>query len=43
MVIDRNGVIRHVLFGPQDLKALKKFAGDPDFAGPVRTAPTAPK
>jgi peroxiredoxin len=43
MVIDRNGVIQHAVLGPQDLKALEKFALEPDFAGPVKTAPTAPK
>jgi peroxiredoxin len=43
MVIDRNGVIQHALLGPQDLKALEKFAVEPDFAGPAKTAPTAPK
>jgi len=39
MVIDRNGVIQHVLFGPQDLKALKKFAAEPDFSGQLKPAP----
>ena len=43
MVIDRNGVIQHALFYAQDLKTLEKFAVEPDFAGPVKTAPTAPK
>jgi len=38
MVIDRNGVVQHVLFGPQDLKALEKLAVEPDFSGQVKTA-----
>jgi peroxiredoxin len=39
MVIDRNGVIQHVSFGAQDLKALEKFAAEPDFAGAAKPAP----
>jgi len=38
-VIDRNGVIQHAVIGPQDLKALEKFATEPDFAGSTRAAP----
>jgi peroxiredoxin len=38
-VIDRNGVIQHAVLGPQDLKALEKFAAEPDFAGTVKSAP----
>jgi peroxiredoxin len=43
LVIDRNGVIQHVLFYAQDLKTLEKFAAEADFAGAVKAAPTAPK
>lgn len=39
IVIDRNGVIQHAVLGPQDLKALEKFAAEPDFAGTVKSAP----
>jgi peroxiredoxin len=39
MVIDRNGVIQHVAFYAQDLKALEKFAAEPDFVGQVKSAP----
>jgi hypothetical protein len=38
-VVDRNGVIQHAVLGPQDLAALEKFAAEPDFAGPVKSAP----
>ena len=41
-VIDRNGVLQHIRLGPQDLKALEKFATEPDFAGTVKPAPAAP-
>jgi peroxiredoxin len=41
MLIDRNGIIQHVLFGPQDFKALKKYAAESDFAGAVKAAPAA--
>jgi peroxiredoxin len=41
-VIDRQGVIQHVLFGPQELKTLQEYASEPDFAGPVKSAPEAP-
>ena len=43
LVIDRNGVIQHVLFYAQDLKTLEKFAAEADFAGTVKVAPAAPK
>ena len=39
MVIDRNGIFQYVLFGPQDLADLKKYASDSDFTGTVRAAP----
>ena len=43
LVIDRHGVIQHVLFYAQDFKTLETIAAEPDFAGLVRTAPTAQK
>ena len=43
LVIDRNGVIQHVLFYAQDLKTLEQFAVEADFAGTVKVAPAAPK
>ena len=43
LVIDRNGVIQHVLFYAQDLKTLEKFAAEADFSGQVKPPPTAPK
>ena len=39
MFIDGNGIIQHVLFGPQDFADLKKDAAEPDFAGTVKAAP----
>jgi len=39
MFIDGNGVIQHMLFGPQDFKALEKYATESDFAGTVKSAP----
>lgn len=39
MFIDRNGVIQHVLFGPQDFADLKKYAAESDFSGTVKAAP----
>jgi peroxiredoxin len=39
MFIDRNGVIQHVLFGPQDFKTLEKYVAESDFAGTVKAAP----
>jgi len=39
MVIDRRGVIQHMLFGPQDYADLEKYATERDFAGTVRAAP----
>lgn len=39
MVIDRNGIIQHVLFGPQDFAHLKTYAAESDFAGTVKAAP----
>jgi peroxiredoxin len=41
-VIDRQGMIQHVLFGPQELQTLEKYESEPDFAGPVKSAPDAP-
>jgi len=43
LVIDRNGVIQHVLFYMQDLKTLETAAAEADFAGTVKAAPAAPK
>lgn len=42
LVIDRNGVIQNAVLGPQDLKALERFAAEPDYAGPVKPPPGAP-
>ena len=39
MFIDRNGVIQHVLFGPQDFQTLEKYTTEPDFDGKVTAAP----
>ena len=39
MVIDRNGVIQHVLFGPQDLKTLEQFSAEADYSGSVKSPP----
>lgn len=39
MVIDRNGIIQRVLFGPQEFADLKKYALESDFAGTVKAAP----
>ncbi|HUA39361.1 MAG TPA: redoxin domain-containing protein [Candidatus Sulfopaludibacter sp.] len=39
MFIDRNGIIQHVLFGPQDFADLKRYAAESDFAGTVKAAP----
>lgn len=39
MFIDRNGIIQHVLFGPQDFADLKKYAAESDFSGTVKAAP----
>ncbi len=33
MFIDHNGVIQHVLFGPQDFQTLGQYAAESDFAG----------
>jgi peroxiredoxin len=41
MVIDRNGVIQQILFGPQELKTLEKYAAEADFSGQVKSAPDA--
>ena len=41
MFIDRNDVIQHVLFGPQDFKTLEEYAAESDFAGEVKPAPSA--
>lgn len=42
LVIDRNGMIQHAILGPQELKALEKFASEADYAGPVKSAPGTP-
>jgi peroxiredoxin len=39
IVIDRNGVIQHVLFSAQDFKTLKKFAAEADYAGAIKNSP----
>jgi peroxiredoxin len=39
LVIDRNGVIQHVLFYAQDFKTLEKSAAEADFSGTVKSAP----
>jgi peroxiredoxin len=39
MVIDRNGVFQHMLFGPQDFAELEKYATESDFTGTVKAAP----
>lgn len=39
LVIDRNGVIQHAVLGPRELKALERFATEPDYAGAVQLAP----
>ena len=41
LVIDRNGVIQHVLFFAQDLKMLEKFATEADFSGQVKPPPNS--
>ena len=41
LVIDRNGVIQHVVFSAQDFRTLKQFAVEPDFAGAAGAAPAA--
>jgi peroxiredoxin len=41
LVIDRNGVIQHVVFYAQDLKALEHFAAEPDYSGTVKPAADA--
>lgn len=43
MVIDRNGVFQHVVFGRQDLKTLEQFANEPDFSGTVKSPPKNPQ
>ena len=39
LVIDRNGVIQHVLFYAQDLKTLETVAAEADFSGQAKPAP----
>jgi peroxiredoxin len=39
MVIDRNGIIQHVLFGPQEFADLEKYAAESNFAGTVKASP----
>ena len=41
LVIDRNGVIQHVLFYAQDLKTLEKVAAEADFGGQVKSPPNS--
>jgi peroxiredoxin len=41
LVIDRNGVIQHVLFYAQDLKTLETFAAEADFSGQVKSPPNS--
>jgi peroxiredoxin len=43
MIIDRNGIVQHVLFGPQDFKDLEKYAAESDFAGTIKVAPDLSK
>lgn len=39
MVIDRRGIIQHVLYGPQEFTDLKKYAMESDFTGTAEAAP----
>jgi thiol-disulfide isomerase/thioredoxin len=39
LVIDRNGVVQEAVLGPQELRTLERFAAEPDYAGPVKSAP----
>jgi peroxiredoxin len=39
IVIDRNGVIQHVLFYAQDFETLEKIAAEADFSGQVKSTP----
>lgn len=39
MVIDRKGVLQHVLFGAQNFTDLEKYATESDFTGVVKAAP----
>lgn len=39
LVIDRHGVVQHVLFGPQDFDTLRRYATEPDFTGKPKLAP----
>jgi peroxiredoxin len=41
MVIDRNGVIQHVSFGAQDLRALEKLSAEADYSGTVKSSPNS--
>jgi thiol-disulfide isomerase/thioredoxin len=41
MLIDRNGTIQHVLFGPQDLKTLEKIVAEADYSGVVKSPPNS--
>ncbi len=40
MFIDRNGIIQHVLFGPQEFADLKKYAAESDCSGMIKASPT---
>ena len=42
LVIDRNGVIQHVVFNRQSIQALETFANERDFTGTVKPAPQKP-
>ncbi len=39
IVIDRKGVIQHVLFYAQDFETLEKIAAEADFSGQVKSTP----
>jgi thiol-disulfide isomerase/thioredoxin len=39
LAIDRRGVIQDAVLGPQTLKTLERFASEPDYAGPPKSAP----
>ena len=41
LVIDRNGVIQHVLFYAQDLKTLETYTAEADFNGKVKSTPNS--
>lgn len=39
MIIDRNGVLQQMLFGPQDFKTLEKYATEADSPGRIKSPP----